>query len=72
MLPIPFEGGISEEFVKHGDLLWIDIPEDYRNALTPKTFAFLHFGCMVAVSNMSADYLFKTDDDVYINAAEMS
>lgn len=64
--------GISEEFFKEGDLLWVDIPEDYRNALTPKTFAFLHFGSRTAMTKLSVKYLFKTDDDVFINATEMS
>ena len=64
--------GISEEFVKQGDMLWVDIPEDYRNALTPKTLAFLHFGSQVAMTKLSADYIFKTDEDVFINATKMS
>jgi hypothetical protein len=69
---------VSEEFLKFGDLLWVDIHEDYRNALTPKTFAFIHFASGKAipaiseVSDRPVEYMFKTDDDVYINATEMS
>jgi len=74
---------ISTEFLRFGDLLWVDVPEDYRNALTPKTFAFLHFASLYAIPGLSHpvssanhpplfEYMFKTDDDVYINATEMS
>ncbi len=63
---------ISQEFSRFGDLLWVDMPEDYRNALTPKTFAFIQFASRNAIPALSLDYMFKTDDDVYINATEMS
>lgn len=69
---------VEEEFKRFGDLLWVDIPEDYRNALTPKTMAFVHFSSNKAIPAMAqalkrpVEYMFKTDDDVYINATEMS
>lgn len=73
---------ILKEFNRTGDLLWIDIPEDYRDALTPKTFGFVHFGATHLAkalepksSSLSSwqplDYLFKTDDDVYLNTTEI-
>lgn len=67
---------IAAEFHRTGDLLWVDTPEDYRDALTPKTFGFLHFGAMHLVKAAEAaqqtlDYLFKTDDDVYLNTTEL-
>ncbi|KAL3909098.1 MAG: hypothetical protein SGILL_008224 [Bacillariaceae sp.] len=79
---------IMDEFNEHGDLVWVDIPESYRNALTPKTFVFQHFTnhhylsrmddgsrAVVDPSGNSAtkvDYIFKTDDDVFVNTTEMS
>lgn len=71
---------VAAEFAARGDLLWLDMPEDYRNALTPKTFALLHLGRSLAAHDTSLaqglpsfhfDYIFKTDDDVYINVTEM-
>lgn len=80
---------VSSEFARTGDVLWLDIPEDYRNALTPKSFAFIHLiskyfmspsskekvestAISPTIVPLSVDYLFKTDDDVYVNATEMS
>jgi hypothetical protein len=68
---------ISKEFIKFGDMIWIDIPEDYRDSLTPKTFAFIQFASRIAMPGISlasgrpVEYMFKTDDDVYVNATEM-
>ncbi|KAL3919855.1 MAG: hypothetical protein SGARI_007099, partial [Bacillariaceae sp.] len=77
-----------DELQAHGDLIWLDIPEDYRHALTPKTFALMNFAnhhflgrledgtrAVMDASGKSAtaiDYIFKTDDDVFLNATEMS
>jgi hypothetical protein len=65
---------ISKEFEREGDLLWIDAPEDYRNGLTPKTLGFIHFGATQLDQryHLGFDFIFKTDDDVYVNATEMS
>jgi Galactosyltransferase len=77
---------LTPEFLKYGDLLWLDVPENYRNALTPKTFMFLQFVRRVLLrrnkynqtnlddeitDNSSIDYVFKTDDDVFVNATEI-
>jgi hypothetical protein len=66
---------ISKEFWKHGDLLWVNVSESYREGLTPKTLAFVHFGgTQLSVEKKNAyyyDYIFKTDDDVYVNATHI-
>mmetsp|Transcript_6238 Transcript_6238/g.15687 ORF Transcript_6238/g.15687 Transcript_6238/m.15687 type:complete len:545 (+) Transcript_6238:46-1680(+) len=73
---------LVSEFQKYGDLLWLDVPEDYRNALTPKSFMFMQFVRKILQSSSQSnshsqsmipiDYIFKTDDDVWVNATEMS
>jgi hypothetical protein len=79
---------IMKEFHEHGDLIWLDIPENYRNALTPKTFAWMHFtnhhylakmedGTRVVLDlngkvALGIDYIFKTDSDVFVNTTEIS
>jgi hypothetical protein len=67
---------LISEFDKYGDLLWLDMPEHYRNALTPKTFMFIQFVRKIlsrsSSSTLGVDYIFKTDDDVWVNATEMS
>jgi hypothetical protein len=65
----------------------LDIPENYRHALTPKSFAFMHFmnhhflariddGSRAVLdpsrkSSKVIDYIFKADDDVFINTTEI-
>lgn len=65
---------LEKEFYRSGDLLWIDTSEDYRNGLTPKTLGFVHFGSsqLDKRHHIPFDYIFKTDDDVYVNATQMS
>ena len=80
---------LEEEMKEYGDLIWLDLPEDYRHALTPKSLALMHFvnhhylgtlqdsgqRAVVHANGKSAtpiDYLFKTDDDVFLNTTEMS
>jgi hypothetical protein len=65
---------IAHEFQIQGDLLWIDTPEDYRNGLTPKTLGFIHFAATQLDQryHLPFDYIFKADDDVYVNATHMS
>jgi hypothetical protein len=65
---------IANEFQTQGDLLWIDTPEDYRDGLTPKTLGFIHFAATQLDQryHLSFDYIFKADDDVYVNATHMS
>jgi hypothetical protein len=60
---------VAEEFQQQGDLLWIDGPEHYRNGLTPKSLGFLHFASTQVYQrhHLPFDYIFKTDDDVYVN-----
>lgn len=65
---------VEKEFRRFGDLLWIDTLEDYRNGLTPKTLGFVHFSAtqLDKRHHVPFDYIFKTDDDVYVNATQMS
>ncbi len=58
---------VENEFYLHKDLLWVDIDEDYKSALTPKTMAFLHFA-----NSMKIDHAFKTDDDMYVNITHLN
>ena len=74
---------IKKEFYTKGDLLWVNVTENYRTGLTPKTLAFVDFGGKVGnnvhqsenstISNnhIEFDYIFKTDDDVYVNATHI-
>jgi hypothetical protein len=58
----------EQEFHHHGDLLWLQAPEHYRSGLTRKTMTLIHF----AHFHMNTfRYLFKTDDDVYINVTRI-
>eukprot|EP00040_Diaphanoeca_grandis_P029282 m.171192 g.171192 ORF g.171192 m.171192 type:complete len:441 (-) comp31639_c1_seq1:92-1414(-) len=64
---------VSSEMTKHGDILWLDIPELYNNgtysSLTYKSQTFFH-----AVSTLVPDvtYVVKTDDDSFIFTDEVS
>ncbi|KAL3914049.1 MAG: hypothetical protein SGARI_000334 [Bacillariaceae sp.] len=76
-----FTSMLMDEFEEYGDIIWVDIPEHYKHALTPKTFAFQHFAnhhYLVRMDDGSravldpsgkyaktVDYIFKTDDDVF-------
>ena len=60
---------ISEEFINHGDLLWLDIEESYYYGLTYKTEVLLH---AAETHAKSYSFLFKTDDDSYIVLEQLS
>lgn len=64
---------IEKEFYRTGDLLWINTSEDYRAGLTPKTFGFVDFGVtqLDQKHQIPWDYIFKTDDDVYVNVTHI-
>ena len=59
---------IKQEFYDYGDLLWVDMPEDY-NLLTYKTQAFLH---ATEAHVDTYDYVMKTDDDSYVGIDEVT
>ena len=79
----PGKDSILKELLVHDDLIWLDLPEDYRHALTPKSFMLMHFAHhhIVGVgdhndnnkpsSSPSIDYLFKTDDDALAQTLDM-
>ena len=63
--------GIEEEYERHGDLIWLDMDEIYAteiSTLTFKTECFFSvlYEKVVSVSN-SVKFLFKTDDDSYVD-----
>ena len=52
---------LEEEFDANRDLIWVQINENYRKGLTPKTISFFDYAVRIGTSG----YTFKTDDDVY-------
>lgn len=58
---------IEEEFIEKGDLIWLDMEEDYKH-LAYKTKIFL---AAVAAHVDHYDYIFKTDDDCFIGLEEI-
>jgi hypothetical protein len=54
---------IEEEFYAQGDLIWLDMPEDFL-LLTYKTQALFH--ALDRLSGGEYDYFMKTDDDSYV------
>jgi hypothetical protein len=57
---------VQEEFHEMQDMIVVRAREHYREGLTRKTMAFLHYG-----HTYGSDYVFKTDDDVYVNVTQM-
>jgi len=62
---------IKDEYMKYGDLLWIEKKEVYiteTSVLTFKTESFLSIMYnRIMKTNPAIEYLFKTDDDSYVN-----
>lgn len=58
---------IEEEFVEHGDLLWLDAEEDVAS-VTYKTQMFF---AAVDTHFERYDYIFKTHDDAYVGVHEI-
>ena len=58
---------IEEEFIEHGDLLWLDMKED-PSLLTYKTETFFS---AVDTHFKNYDYIFKTHDDSYVGVHEL-
>jgi len=64
---------IQDEYEEEGDLLWIQIEEDYNNFLSLKTQMFFNVGYNIMNKDKSnIKYLFKTDDDSYIDTMRLS
>jgi hypothetical protein len=59
---------LAQEFQQTTDLLWLQAGEDYRQGLTRKTMALVHF---FSRHIPQLDYIFKTDDDCYVNITQM-
>jgi hypothetical protein len=56
---------LEQEALFHQDVLWLDRPETY-DGLPYKTFCFLEVARKHTIAS-SFDYVYKTDDDVYLN-----
>ncbi|CAJ1946640.1 unnamed protein product [Cylindrotheca closterium] len=72
---------INLELRTFHDIVFVDAPEDYRSGLTRKTMLILHFfhhlyneNCKKddwETSTTCYDFLFKTDDDSYVNTTQL-
>eukprot|EP00979_Chaetoceros_neogracilis_P004689 scaffold814_cov248-Chaetoceros_neogracile.AAC.9 len=66
---------IEDEYIEHGDLVWIDKEEVYiteTSVLTLKTESFLSIIYnRIMNTNPVIQYLLKTDDDSYINVQKL-
>ena len=69
----PWTPGLQDEFDQTGDLMWLDMPEEYYWGLTPKTMIFWHAASQHLQTQDGTspqplyDYFAKADDDVYFN-----
>jgi hypothetical protein len=61
---------IAKEFDERGDIIWVNATEDYRTGLTRKTMAFIVFAA-AKLSQSNLDYIFKADDDSFVNATQI-
>ena len=61
---------LYEEMVTSNDILLLEAEEDYSSGLTRKTMLLIHFFAKVNKS-YNMDYLFKTDDDCYVNSTQI-
>jgi hypothetical protein len=59
----PWTEAIHTEFMQQADLIWIDMPEDYRS-LTEKVQVLLH--AFHSHCQSTYDFVMKTDDDSYV------
>ncbi|KAL3928719.1 MAG: hypothetical protein SGBAC_012525 [Bacillariaceae sp.] len=70
---------INLELQTFHDIVFLDAPEDYRSGLTRKTMLIIHVyhelhngHCSEDTETSSCyDYLFKTDDDSYVNTTQL-
>lgn len=65
---------VEWEFYTYHDILWLDTAEDYRAGLRRKTMTFIDFGAFLNRDVQQAtpfDFLFKTDDDMYVNITQL-
>ena len=64
---------ISEEYNYYKDMIWIDEKETYDTVLTYKTQSFIAIAHEVSMKvNGQYDYLFKTDDDSFVNTQKVN
>ena len=61
---------LYEEMVTSNDILLLEAEEDYSSGLTRKTMLLIQFFAKVYKS-YNLDYLFKTDDDCYVNSTQI-
>jgi hypothetical protein len=58
---------VQAEFHQQQDLLWLQAREHYREGLTRKTMALVHYA-----HRDNVPYVFKTDDDVHVNVTQIN
>ena len=61
---------LFEEMTKFHDIVWLERDEDYRSGLVKKTMLLFHFFHLQYPAGNY--YLFKTDDDCYVNTTKIS
>jgi beta-1,3-galactosyltransferase 2 len=61
---------IASEFFEFNDIIFLEAEEDYRTGLTRKTMVLIHFfASQLSFTNLN--YVFKTDDDCYVNTTQI-